>query len=120
LLSTVLRRPLLADTLTEVINRFDNEFLSFAAYDVQTALQLAREVRPDLVVTAAIMPDAQNLSHALTMRDTYGCKVLLMSAYPETAALLHNLEEAGKEPFDIFAKPTPPPIVLAKIRNLLN
>ena len=123
LLSTVLvvdEDPLLADTLTEVINRFDNEFLSFAAYDVQTALQLAREVRPDLVVTAAIMPDAQNLSHALTMRDTYGCKVLLMSAYPETAALLHDLEEAGKEPFDIFAKPTPPPIVLAKIRNLLN
>jgi CheY-like chemotaxis protein len=123
LLSTILvvdEDHLLADTLTEVINRFETEFLSFAAYDVQTALRLARQIRPDLVLLAAIMPDLRNpvnLEHAITIRDTYGCKVLLMSWYPLIGDLA---KEAGVEPFEYIAEPAPPLAVIAKIRKVLS
>lgn len=108
-----------AETLAQVIERFDNEYACFAVFGAQQAFQFTHGVHPDLVVTAAIMHGNQNLDHALTLRDSRGCKVLLMSAYPQTADLLRELEAAGKESFQIFPKPCHPHIVKAKIRNLL-
>lgn len=110
----------LADTCSLVLNRFRDEFVSFPAYDVRTALQILRGIRPDLVLLAAIMPDAEKLEHAITMRDVYGCNVLLMSGYPETTDLLDALSGEGVEPFEILAKPTAPLDVIAKIRNVLS
>jgi CheY-like chemotaxis protein len=111
---------LLAYPLAKIIEKFDTEFWTFTGYDVQTAFKIAHGIHPDLGVTAAIMPNSENLSHALAFRDEYGCKVLLMSAIPETAELLDRLEEAGKEPFDIFPKPTSPPDVIKNTRHLPN
>lgn len=112
--------PLLTQTLVSVLNRFPQEFVAIGSTSLAGARKLLNGFCPDLVLAAAIWPGANGLEHASEIRDTLGCKVLLISAYPNAGDALEEVKKQGHEPFEILAKPVPPEELLAKIRQMLR
>ena len=112
--------PLVTETLVYMFNRFPEEFVAIGSTSFADARKVLYGLRPDLVLSAAILPDVNGLEHAIEMRDELGCKVLLMSAYPKAGDALEELKKQGHKPFEILAKPIPPPELLAKIREMLR
>lgn len=112
--------PVITETLVKIINSFDGEFLAIGSTEVTQALTLIRGIHPDLVMLDVVMPGAEGLAHAIEMRDTCGCTVLLMSGQSITSDLLEQLQRDDREPFEVVAKPVHPTELVDKIRDLLR
>src|SRR5689334_1370758 len=93
---------IVADTIVAVLNQ--NEFVALACYTVAEAIAVVRGIRPDLVVLDVLLPGAERLEHALTIRDECGCKVLLISGQPITGEWLDELRGRDIKPFEVLAK----------------
>jgi CheY-like chemotaxis protein len=105
----------IADTLATILNRAGYE--ATAVYTGQQAVDLAREIQPDLIVSDVIMPDMNGIEAAIVIRKMLpSCKVLLFSGQAATADLLENARAGGHE-FEILAKPIHPQDLLAKLRQ---
>lgn len=109
-----------ADTIVLILNSFEHEFLSVAAYSAKTAIQLVQELRPDLVLLDVIMSDTKGIEHAISIRDDFGCNVLLMSGQSQATELLSEATGIGIAPFGIVAKPIHPIELINKIRQVLG
>ena len=105
----------IADTLATILNR--SGFDATAVYTGRQAVDLAREIHPDLIVSDVIMPDMNGIEAAIVIRKMLpSCKVLLFSGQAATADLLENARASGHE-FEILAKPIHPQDLLAKLRQ---
>jgi CheY-like chemotaxis protein len=105
----------IADTLATILNRAGYE--ATAVYTGRQAVDLAREITPDLIVSDVIMPDMNGIEAAIVIREMLpACKVLLFSGQAATADLLENARASGHE-FEILAKPIHPQDLLAKLRQ---
>jgi len=105
----------IADTLATILNRAGYE--ATAVYTGRQAVDLARETKPDLIVSDVIMPDMNGIEAAIVIREMLpSCKVLLFSGQAATADLLENARACGHE-FEILAKPIHPQDLLAKLRQ---
>ena len=68
----------IADTLSMILSR--SGFSTMTAYDGANALGLARNRRPDLLISDVMMPGMTGIELAITVTETIpGCKVLLFS-----------------------------------------
>lgn len=112
--------PVITQTLTLVLNRSNQGLFAIESNDLEQALQIVHGIRPDLVLLDVQMPGAENLEHAIEMRDRCRCKVLLMSGQPETAAAIEQSHRAGHHPFEIIAKPIHPSDLINKIHQMLT
>ena len=84
----------IADTLTVILNQ--SGFDASAAYTGTMAVDRAREIRPDLVITDVIMPDMNGIEAAIQIRAMLpACKILLFSGQAATADLLERGGDPG-------------------------
>ncbi len=105
----------IADTLVIILNQ--HGFDASAVYTGTAAVERARAVKPELVISDVIMPDMNGIEAAIQIRSFLpGCKILLFSGQAATADLLENAREKGHE-FEILAKPVHPADLLAKLRG---
>ncbi len=105
----------IADTLTIILNQ--QGYDASAAYSGIEAVEMARQLRPNLIVSDVIMPDIDGIEAAITIRSFLpDCKILLFSGQAATADLLESAREKGHE-FEILAKPVHPQDLLAKLRG---
>jgi CheY-like chemotaxis protein len=105
----------IADTLAIILNQ--NGFDASAVYTGTAAVDRAREIKPDLIISDVIMPDMNGIEAAIRIRQVLpSCKILLFSGQAATADLLEKARGQGHE-FEILAKPVHPQDLLAKLRN---
>ncbi len=105
----------IADTLAIILNQ--HGFDASPVYTGTGAVEMAREVKPDLVISDVIMPDMNGIEAAINIRGFLpSCKILLFSGQAATADLLETARAQGHE-FEILAKPVHPQDLLAKLRG---
>jgi CheY-like chemotaxis protein len=105
----------IADTLAKILDL--NGYDASAVYTGTAAVESARSMRPDLIISDVIMPDMNGIEAAISIRGFLPtCKILLFSGQAATADLLENARAQGHE-FEILAKPVHPSDLLAKLRS---
>ena len=105
----------IADTLAKILDL--NGYDASAVYTGTAAVESARSLKPDLVISDVIMPDMNGIEAAISIRGFLPtCKILLFSGQAATADLLENARAQGHE-FEILAKPVHPSDLLAKLKS---
>ena len=105
----------IADTLAKILDL--NGYDASAVYTGTAAVESARSLQPDLIISDVIMPDMNGIEAAISIRSFLpACKILLFSGQAATADLLENARARGHE-FEIIAKPVHPSDLLAKLRS---
>lgn len=105
----------IADTLAKILDL--NGYDAAAVYTGTAAVESARSLKPDLVISDVIMPDMNGIEAAISIRGFLpSCKILLFSGQAATADLLENARAQGHE-FEILAKPVHPSDLLAKLKS---
>ncbi len=105
----------IADTLAIILNQ--NGFEALPAYTGEDAIDRARKLRPDLLISDVIFKNESitGIDVAIQVRQSVpGCKILLFSGQAATADLLETARAQGHE-FEILAKPVHPQDLLAKL-----
>src|ERR1700761_642833 len=103
----------IADTLSIILNKAG--FEASPVYTGTAAVESARNIQPDLIISDVIMPDMNGIEAAIQIRAFLpGCKILLFSGQAATADLLESARAKGHE-FEILAKPVHPQDLLAKL-----
>ncbi len=105
----------IADTLARILDL--NGYEASAVYSGTAAVESARSLQPDLVISDVIMQDMNGIEAAIHIREFLpSCKILLFSGQAATADLLENARAQGHE-FEILAKPVHPADLLAKLKG---
>ena len=108
----------IADTLSMILSK--SGFSAITAYDGANALELARNRRPDLLISDVMMPGMTGIELAITVTETIpGCKVLLFSGQAATVDLLEQARHAGYD-FTTLTKPVHPTDMLKRISECLE
>ena len=105
----------IADTLAIILNQ--SGFQATAVYSGEKAVETARTLEPDMVISDVIMTDLNGIDAAIRIRGMLpSCKILLFSGQAATADLLDRARVQGHE-FEILAKPVHPQDLLARLRS---
>ncbi len=104
----------IADTLAKILDI--NGYDASAVYSGLSAVESARSLQPDLIISDVIMQDMDGIEAAIKIRAFLpSCKILLFSGQAATADLLENARSQGHD-FEILAKPVHPSELLAKLK----
>ena len=104
----------IADTLAKILDI--NGYDASAVYSGLSAVESARALQPDLIISDVIMQDMDGIEAAIKIRAFLpSCKILLFSGQAATADLLENARAQGHD-FEILAKPVHPSELLAKLK----
>ena len=80
----------IADTLAIILNQ--SGFEATAVYSGEKAVETAKELRPDMLISDVIMTDLNGIDAAIKIREMLpACKILLFSGQAATADLLAKL-----------------------------
>ena len=107
----------IADTLAIILNQHGYD--AAPVYTGHAAIERARTVRPDLIISDVIFTDEpiSGIDVAIKVREILpACKILLFSGQAATANLLETARAQGHD-FEILAKPVHPQELLAKLRE---
>ena len=108
----------IADTLVAILSR--SGYAAIAAYDGESALERARSVPPQMMITDVCMPGMSGIELAVAMRRSCpDCKILLFSGQMATMDLLIASRNAGHD-FAAISKPIHPTELLAKVSAFLD
>jgi two-component system alkaline phosphatase synthesis response regulator PhoP len=92
-------------------------FQVLAAHDGQTALQIARRDRPDLVVLDLMLPGLDGLDVCRRLRQESGVPIIMLTARVEEADRVVGLELGAD---DYVTKPFSPRELVARVRATLR
>jgi two-component system alkaline phosphatase synthesis response regulator PhoP len=92
-------------------------FQVLAAHDGQTALQVARRDRPDLVVLDLMLPGLDGLDVCRRLRQESGVPIIMLTARVEEADRVVGLELGAD---DYVTKPFSPRELVARVRATLR
>jgi DNA-binding response OmpR family regulator len=107
---------LIADTLAAILSQ--SGFASMVAYDGESALDIARVIPPQLLITDVSMPGMNGIDLAVGMKQLVpDCKVLLFTGQAATVDLLADARYSAYN-FTLLAKPLHPRKLLAHISSL--
>ena len=105
----------IANTLTQILNQ--RGLNAKAAYSGETAIEVATDLRPDILISDVAMHGINGVDVAIAVtRGTPKCRVVLFSGQAATADLLRRAEDAGYR-FEILAKPVHPRTLLTLLRR---
>jgi DNA-binding NtrC family response regulator len=108
----------IADTLSIILIK--SGFSTVTAYDGATALELAKRVRPRLLISDVVMPDMTGIELAIEVtRIDPDCKVLLFSGQAATVGLLEEARKSGHN-FTTLIKPVHPADMLRRVSESLT
>lgn len=108
--------PIIADSLALILKK--EGFAAFAAYDAETALQIASVIPPDLLLTDVVMPEMNGIELAMEIcSQVPDCRVVLLSGQAATMDLLERYPQAT-ERFTLLAKPVFPRELLRRLSQL--
>jgi DNA-binding response OmpR family regulator len=108
----------IADTLAVILKQAG--FTAMVAYDGQTALDIAKIVPPDLLLTDVVMPGLSGVALAIAVReDVPDCRILLFSGQAATADLLGEASKKGHY-FTLISKPLHPKDLLARVSKTFD
>ena len=105
----------IADTLAMILNQ--SGFTARAVYSGETAVELAQQFQPEMLISDVIMAGLNGIDAAIRIRALLPkIKILLFSGQAATADLLERARAEGYE-FEILAKPVHPQDLLDKLRS---
>ena len=108
---------IIADTLAMILSR--HGFLTLAAYEGYSALEMARQHRPSLVITDIIMPGITGIEVALALETLLPeCKIMMFSGQAATVDLLVRARELGRD-YTILNKPVHPTDMIRRVSEYL-
>jgi DNA-binding response OmpR family regulator len=107
----------IADTLSIILSK--SGFDTFVAYDGPSALALALEIAPQLLISDVVMPGMSGIDLAISLSGTLPqCRVLLFSGQASTVDLLEKARRSGHN-FTTLTKPVHPTDLLNRISECL-
>lgn len=105
----------IASTLVEILK--GEGYDAMAASTGDTAIELARIFKPDIVLSDVILPGMNGIDVAVQISTLFPkCRVILFSGQAATLDLVRDARKRGHE-FQILAKPIKPDSLLALIRR---
>jgi DNA-binding response OmpR family regulator len=108
----------IADSLVAILNK--SGITAMAAYDGQSALEMAQLIPPDLLLTDVVMPGMSGIDLAIAVKEAVpDCRIMLFSGQAATLDLLSVARRKGHD-FTTLAKPIHPTELLAKISETLR
>ena len=108
---------LIAETVVEILREEGYEATPVSSGT--SAIELAKAVRPAIVLSDVIMPGLNGIETGIKIREIVpNCKVILFSGQAETVDLLEQARQKGHR-FEILAKPIKPENLINVIRSNL-
>jgi DNA-binding response OmpR family regulator len=108
---------LIADTLAAILEI--SGYAAMVAYDGQSALEIAKVIPPDLLISDVVMPGMSGVELAMALSQSIpDCKVLLFSGQAATLDLLSAARAAGHD-FPALTKPVHPRVMLDHVSELV-
>ncbi len=109
---------IIADTLAIILAK--NGYRTMAAYDGNSAMEIARECRPALLITDVVMPQMTGIELAVALEALMPeIKVLLFSGQAATVDLLAKARGMGRE-YTILSKPIHPADMLRRVSEYVE
>jgi CheY-like chemotaxis protein len=103
----------IADSLTEILT--DHGYEALACYTGQAAIESARTLCPDLVISDVMMPKLNGVDTVLAIRKICPlARIFLFSGQAGTAEILRAARAAGHQ-FEFLPKPIHPEQLLKKL-----
>jgi CheY-like chemotaxis protein len=105
---------LIAETVVEILRT--EGFEAFPVSSGASAVELAKILRPDVVLSDVMMPGLNGIETGIKIREIVpNCKIILFSGQAATINLLEDARRRGYT-FDILAKPIKPQHLVNIIR----
>ena len=106
----------IAETLAAILRM--SGFVATSFTSPLDALNGARTMAPDLLITDVVMPEMSGIELAIQIKDLRpDCGVLLFSGQAATADLLSVAKAKGHD-FEVLSKPVHPNDLLNKVKSL--
>ena len=108
----------IADTLTEILNR--SGFAAIPAYDGEGAMESALLMPPELLISDVVLPGMSGIDLAIAVKRVYpDCRIILFSGQAATSDLLASANSRGHH-FSLLKKPIHPTELLARVKETLG
>jgi len=108
----------IADTLAIILSK--NGFAAITAYEGKSAVEIARVIPPDLLLSDVAMPGMTGVELAITLHEQIpDCRVLLFSGQSLTVDILSDARARGYD-FPMLTKPIHPSVLLESISRCLQ
>jgi CheY-like chemotaxis protein len=105
---------IIAATVVEILN--EEGFEAIAVSDGATAIELAKHLQPNVVLSDVVMPGLDGVETGIRLREIVpNCRIILFSGQAATVDLLEKARLEGHQ-FDILAKPVKPEQLITVIR----
>jgi CheY-like chemotaxis protein len=102
--------PVIADSLADILE--GEGCRAMAVSGGAAAVELARELRPHVVITDVSMPGMNGIETAIAIRQICpDCRIILFSGHGSTADLLEEARAQGHD-FELLPKPVRPEALL--------
>ena len=107
--------PLIADTIVQILNR--NGFIAQAAYGGSEAIETARNINPQLILSDVLMPHIDGVEAAITIQKFLpATRIVLFSGQAATVEILARARQRGYH-FELLAKPLHPTQLIKHLRQ---
>ena len=107
--------PLIADTIVQILNR--SGFVAEAAYGGREALDTARRISPELILSDVLMPHVDGVEAAITIQKFLPeTRIVLFSGQAATVEILARARTRGYH-FELLAKPLHPTELIKHLRQ---
>lgn len=104
---------IIADTLTMILNMSGAR--AHAAYNAETALDLALELKPDILISDIVMGPMSGVELAMRLStDLPGCRLILISGHSASSDIPAQMSAKGYR-FEFLEKPITPQRLLSHI-----
>ena len=107
--------PLIADTIVQILNR--SGFVAEAAYGGREAIDTARRISPELILSDVLMPHVDGVEAAITIQKFLPeTRIVLFSGQAATVEILARARTRGYN-FELLAKPLHPTQLIKHLRQ---
>lgn len=107
---------IIANTLALILNR--SGFEARAVYTGESAIETARELSPDVLISDVIMQGMTGIEAAIRISEIVPhCRVILFSGQATTSDLLERAQASGHR-FELLVKPVHPRALLDRLNQI--
>jgi CheY-like chemotaxis protein len=107
--------PLIADTIVQILNR--SGFIAEAAYGGREAIDAARRINPELILSDVLMPHIDGVEAAIAIQKFLPeTRIVLFSGQAATVEILARARKRGYH-FELLAKPLHPTQLIKHLRQ---